>query len=56
MISGMDSIMKIYEVPADVRRSIIDSVMATDYRGRGSRVFKEFSNYIVNILFDNQEQ
>ena len=56
MISGMDSIMKIYEVPADVRRSIIDSVMATDYRGRGSRVFEEFSNYIVNILFDNQEQ
>lgn len=56
MISGMDSIMKIYEVPADVRHSIIAGVMATDYRGRGNRVFEEFSNYVENIFTDYQEQ
>lgn len=51
--SSIDAIMKIYEVPENIRQRIVGEVMASDYRGRGSRVFEEFSKYIENIFTDN---
>lgn len=53
VISSMDSIMKIYEVPESIRQSIIAEVMAVDYRSKGSRVFEEFGGYIENVFADN---
>lgn len=56
MTSGMDSIMKIYDVPTEVRQSIIAEVMTADYHNKGSHVFEEFCGYVENIFSDNQEQ
>lgn len=44
--SSMDAIMKIYEVPKELRQSIIAEVMAGDYRSKGSHVFEMFCNYV----------
>ena len=44
--SSMDAIMKIYEVPKELRHSIIAEVMAGDYRSKGSHVFEMFCNYV----------
>jgi hypothetical protein len=43
---GLDGIMKIFEVPKDVRKMKIEKVMAMDYRGIGRRILKEFIEYI----------
>lgn len=48
--SSIDSIMKIYEIPETVRRSIIAEVISEDYRGMGSLVFDRFKKYIKNIF------
>jgi len=46
VISSIDSIMKIYEIPIGIRKSIIAEIMAVDYRSMGNQVFEEFCNYV----------
>ena len=43
---GLDGIMKIFEVPKDIRKMKIEKVMAMDYRAIGRRILKEFIEYI----------
>lgn len=50
--SSIDAIMKIYEVPKEVRQSVIAEVMAADYRGKGSRVFEDFSQYVEDLFIE----
>ena len=51
--SSMDAIMKIYEVPKELRQSIIAEVMAMDYRGKGRHIFKRFSGFVEEKLTVN---
>lgn len=44
--SSMDAIMRMYEVPKEIRQSIIAEVMTKDYRSKGNQVFEEFCNYV----------
>ncbi len=46
-ISGaLDTIMKIYNVPEELRKKKISKVLTMDYRSLGRRIFKEFKQYI----------
>ncbi len=46
-ISGaLNTIMTIYNVPEEIRKSKIEKVLAMDYRSLGKRIFKEFKEYI----------
>lgn len=46
-ISGaLDTIMKIYNVPDEIRKKKISKVLTMDYRSLGRRIFKEFKQYI----------
>ena len=42
----LDAIMKIYNVPSDVRKESIAKVLALDYRKIGERILGEFRNYV----------
>lgn len=44
--SGLDAIMKVYEVPKDIRQSVLKEVMAMDYRSGGKHVFETFCDYV----------
>ena len=46
-ISGaLNTIMTIYNVPEEIRKTKIDKVLAMDYRSIGKRIFKEFKEYV----------
>jgi AcrR family transcriptional regulator len=53
--SSLDAIMRLYEVPGDVRKSLLDEVMAMDYRGKGSHVFEEFCGYVGEKIMQSYE-
>lgn len=53
VMSSMDAIMKIYEVPESVRHETISRVMAEDYYGRGSHVFENFANHVESMFAEN---
>ena len=44
--SGLDAIMKVYEVPKEIRQSVLKEVMAMDYRSSGNYVFEAFCDYV----------
>ena len=44
--TGLDVIMKIYNVPSDVRNSLLQSVLSMDYREIGRNILKEFCIYV----------
>ena len=49
-ISGaLDAIMKIYNVPDDIRQKKISKVLSMDYKNLGRRIFKEFKQYINDV-------
>lgn len=49
-ISGaLDAIMKIFNVPEDLRKIKIQKVLGLDYRNLGRRIFKEFKQYINDV-------
>lgn len=49
-ISGaLDTIMKIYNVPDDLRQKKIKKVLSMDYQSLGGRIFKEFKQYIKDV-------
>ena len=43
---SMNAIMKIYDIPEIIRKSIICDVMSVDYRSKGRHVFEDFCNYV----------
>lgn len=46
-ISGaLNTIMMIYNVPEEIRKTKIDKVLAMDYGSIGKRIFKEFKEYV----------
>ncbi len=51
--SSIDAIMKVYEVPENIRQNIIAEVMSADYRGKGGRIFEEFADYIEDIFAED---
>lgn len=53
--SSMDAIMKIYEVPENIRQNIIAEAMSEDYRSKGNRVFEEFAKYVEEVYTEKQE-
>ena len=44
--SSLDAIMKVYEVPKEIRQSVLKEVMAMDYRSSGNHVFEEFCSFV----------
>ena len=44
--TGLDVIMKIYNVPSDVRSSLLQSVLSMDYREIGRNILNEFCIYV----------
>lgn len=43
---ALNTIMTIYNVPEEIRKTKIDKVLAMDYRSIGKRIFKEFKEYV----------
>lgn len=49
-ISGaLDTILYIYNVPEDIRKTKIQKVCSMDYKKIGSRIFDEFKEYIKQV-------
>ena len=44
--SSLEAIMKVYEVPKEIRQSVLKEVMARDYQSRGKLVFENFCKYV----------
>lgn len=44
--SSLDAIMKLYGVPADIRKHTLAEVMSIDYQSKGSRLFEEFCKHV----------
>ena len=51
--SSLDAIMKVYEVPKDIRQSVLKEVMAMDYRSSGNHVFEEFYSFVEEKMKEN---
>lgn len=50
---ALNSIMLLYGVPEDLRKTKIDKVLAMDYRALGRRILAEFKEYIENVNEEN---
>ncbi len=49
-ISGaLNTIMTIYNVPEEIRKTKIKKVLAMDYHSLGKRIFKEFKEYVEQM-------
>ena len=44
--SSLDVIMKIYDVPENIRKSLLQSVLSMDYREIGRNILNEFCIYV----------
>lgn len=44
---GLDTILTLYGVPEDVRRTKIEKVLSMDYRALGRRILGEFKDYLA---------
>ena len=55
IVSSIDSIMKIYDVPKNDRQNIIAEVVAADYHDKGRRIFEEFGKYVEDAYIEKQE-
>ena len=51
--SSLDAIMKVYEVPKDIRQSVLKEVMAMDYRSSGNHVLEEFYSFVEEKMKEN---
>lgn len=47
--NGLDSIMKLYNVPKEVRDCKIRQIMSMDYRKLGRRILSDFKDYITAV-------
>lgn len=46
---ALNTIMRIYDVPKEVRQMKIEKVLAMDYRKMGQRILQEFAEYIREV-------
>lgn len=46
---GLDSIMRMYNVPAELRSHKIEKIIAMDYRSLGRRILSDFKDYITAV-------
>lgn len=46
VISSLDAIMKVYEIPKNIRESAIAEVMSLDYCSMGGKLFERFCSYV----------
>ncbi len=54
--SGIDAIMKIYDLPVDIRNHALTEVMQMDYQTRADAIFEKFEKYVNNKkYFDCQK-
>ena len=53
--SALNTIMMIYGVPEELRKTKIEKVLAMDYRGLGRRILKEFKEYIDKVNEENMK-
>jgi hypothetical protein len=44
--SSLDVIMKLYDVPENIRKSLLQSVLGMDYREIGRNILNEFCIYV----------
>ncbi len=44
--SSLNAILKLYEVPEDIRKRLLAEVMERDYRNKGGHVFDEFCGFV----------
>lgn len=47
--SGLDSIMRLYNVPEEVRSCKIRQIMSMDYRNLGRKILTDFKDYITAV-------
>ena len=50
---ALNSIMLLYEVPEDLRRSKIQKVLSMDYRALGRKILADFKQYISEVNEQN---
>lgn len=50
---ALDTIMTIYQVPEETRKSKIQKVLAMDYRAMGKRILAQFRTYIEKVNEEN---
>lgn len=50
VFGSIDAIMKVYEIPKEIRESIIAEIITLDYCDMGNRVLDEFCNYIAEKM------
>lgn len=50
---ALDAIMRLYGVPAELRKQKIEKVLALDYRALGRRILGDFRAYIEKVNEDN---
>lgn len=46
---SLDAVMKVYELPRELREAKIKKVLAMDYKKIGRKILKEFSQYVAEI-------
>ena len=52
----LNSVMMLYNVPEELRRSKIEKVLAMDYRALGRRILAEFKEYLGGVNEENLRQ
>lgn len=47
--AALDAILKLYNVPENLRKTKIEKVLSMDYKKTGGRIFKEFKQYVADV-------
>ena len=47
--AGLDSILRLYNVPEGLRKQKIEKIIAMDYRSLGRRILSDFKDYITAV-------
>ena len=45
---SLDGVMKLYDIPEEIRKEKLAKIMAMDYRGIGRKMLQEFIEYVEN--------
>ncbi|MBQ8513959.1 MAG: TetR/AcrR family transcriptional regulator [Ruminococcus sp.] len=47
--TGIDSILRLYNVPEELRKQKLEKIIAMDYRGLGRKILSDFKDYITAV-------
>lgn len=53
---ALELILTIYNVPEDIRKVKVSKVLATDYRGVGQRILRDFTEYVEKTSYAALEE